>query len=339
VTRGPGGAEQPSETRTVEPVFLFSIARSGSTLVQRVLGSYPEIATAAEPWILIPLLYTMRRGGVVSEYTHPLAVDAIEDFAQRLPRGEESYRDGLRKLVLELYADAAPPGARFFLDKTPPYFLVIEQVLELFPEAKCVLLWRNPLSVIASLARFEDSPWNPVAYKQNFFDGVARLTAAQRAHGDRLLVVRYEDLVTGSPDHWRRLTDHVGVEFDPGSLSRFHEVELEGRMGDPHGVRLYEGLSREPLTKWREVLNTPIRKAWCRRYLRWLGAERLALMGYDLAELLAELDAVPTVASGSGADARQLAISLLKEPYRVRARRSLGLGGASPFRYLLPGRG
>jgi hypothetical protein len=25
----------------------------------------------------------------------------------------------------------------------------------------------------------------------------------------------------------------------------------------------------------------PLRQAWCRRYLRWLGAERLALMGYD----------------------------------------------------------
>jgi hypothetical protein len=335
VNAGSGAAEQPSETRTVEPVFLFSIARSGSTLVQRVLGTYPEIATVAEPWILIPLLYTLRRGGVISEYTHPLAVDAIEDFARRLPRGEESYRDALRSLVLDLYAQAAPPGTRLFLDKTPPYFLVIDEVLDLFPDARCVLLWRNPLSVIASLARFEDSPWNPVAYKQNFFDGVAKLTAAQRAHGDRLLVVNYEDLVTGEPEHWRRITDHFGVEFDPASLSRFREVELEGRMGDPHGVRLYHDLSREPLTKWRGELNTPIRKAWCRRYLRWLGEERLALMGYDLGELLAELDAVPTVVAGSASDARELAVSLLKEPYRVQARRSLALGGSSPFRYLL----
>lgn len=319
----------------VQPLFLFSVARSGSTLVQRVLASHAEVATAAEPWLLIPLLYTTRRQGVVSEYTHGLAVDAIEDFAQQLPGGRQAYLDELRETALRLYARAAPPEARLFLDKTPPYFFVVDDVLRLFPDARCVLLWRNPLSVVASLARFEDTPWNPVAYKQNLFNGIVRLTDAQRRHGDRLCVVRYEDLVTGDPAPWRRIAEHVGIDFDEGALERFGDISLQGRMGDPHGTRAYRALSREPLAKWRSQLNTPMRQAWARRYLRWIGDERLALMGYDLDQLLAELEAAPTTWAGGAADARALAVALVKEPYRVRARRSLGLGGPSPLRYLL----
>jgi hypothetical protein len=35
-------------------------------------------------------------------------------------------------------------------------------------------------------------------------------------------------------------------------------------------------------------------KRWCRRYPCWLGADRLATVDYDLVQLLAELDDVPT---------------------------------------------
>lgn len=323
------------ESPAIEPLFIFSIARSGSTLLQRVLGSYDEIATVPEPWLLIPLLYTTRRTGVVSEYTHPLAVDAIDDFAGNLDGGREAYLEELRELALRLYRRAATPGARYFLDKTPPYFLIIDDVLRMFPQSKAILLWRNPLSVAASLANYSGQPWNPVAYKQNFFDGIANLTAAQRKHADRLHVVRYEELIEGGEDPWRRLAAHLELEFDPDSLSRFSEVALDGRMGDPHGRRRYGELSREPLTKWRNDLNTPIRKAWCERWLRWIGAERLELMGYDLERLLADLAATPTDWRRMPEDARQLATALVKEPYRVRARRSLALGGTSPLRYLL----
>ena len=37
-------------------------------------------------------------------------------------------------------------------------------------------------------------------------------------------------------------------------------------------------------------MNNPVRKTWCRRYLRWIGLERLAVMG---CVLIAELDALP----------------------------------------------
>jgi hypothetical protein len=318
------------------PLFVFSITRSGSTLVQRVLGAYPEVATVSEPWLLIPLLYTRRREGVIAEYTHGLAADAIEDFCRVLPNGAEDYRAELRRFVQRLYAEAARgSGARYFLDKTPPYFFVIDDVLALFPDAPAILLWRNPLSVLASLIDFDGGAWDPARYRENLFDGLARLVEARRRHGERLWTVRYEDLVAGGDAEWRRIADHLGLAFDPTTLTRFPEVRLEGRMGDPFGVRQYSTLSAAPLDKWRRRLNNPLRKAWAARWLRWLGRERLEVMGYDLEVLLAQLRSVPDDNAELAGDARRFARALVREPARAHARRMLGLGGPSSFRHLL----
>jgi hypothetical protein len=321
------------------PLFIFSRTRSGSTLVQRVLGSYDEGATVTEPYLLLPYIYTLRERGAVAEYVHAFAVQGIEDFCKELPGGVDDYWGEVRELVLGLYERAATRQRRdrpirYFLDKTPPYFLIVEEIMRLFPEGKFVFLWRNPLSQLASMLQLQDGRWNPANFRLILFDGIELLTRAYRRHADRVCSVRYEDLITGDSAHWKRLADYLDLEFDPSALSRFVDVQLRGRGGDPTGVHMYSSLSTDPVTKWRSVLNNPVRKAWCRRYLRWIGRERLAIMGYELDELLADLERVPSTRQRLGDDLLQIAEALVKEPLRARARRSVGLGGASGLRPL-----
>jgi hypothetical protein len=147
--------------------------------------------------------------------------------------------------------------------------------------------------------------------------------------------VRYEDLLTGGVTHWRRISDYLGLEFRPEVLSKFSSVRLEGRLGDPTGTRRYDSLSTEPLTKWRGLLNTPVRKVWFARLLRWIGAESLAVMGYELDELLAQLRAVPTDWRAAPADAASVLLSLVEELPRIQARRMLGVAAPSAFRHIL----
>ncbi len=64
-------------------------------------------------------------------------------------------------------------------------------------------------------------------------------------------------------------------------------------------------------------LDQPICKAWWRRYLRWIGAERLAFMGYDFRELLAEPSFVPTSLRWLGLDMRNIGYGLARNPYRA----------------------
>lgn len=305
----------------LRPIFLFSISRTGSTLIQRIIAAHEGVATASEPWLLLPHAYTLRASGVDAEYVHPLMVAAVEDFCEALPAGEDDYLAELREFTLRLYEKAAgDSGAIYFLDKSPPYCLVAEEIMRLFPEGKFIFLWRNMLSVTASMIETW-GPWRPNFMSSDLFLGLPRLIDAYQANRAQVHAARFEDLVTGDEASWRELMAYLEIPFEPGALSSFAEVELDGRMGDPTGRQRYTALSSEPQEKWKKTFANPIRRAWCRRYLRYLGADRLALMGYDLDRMVEELDALPP---GTGAllpDLGQLVKDVATEPIRVRTRR------------------
>jgi hypothetical protein len=125
--------------------------------------------------------------------------------------------------------------------------------------------------------------------------------------------VQYERLITEPGSEWPRVFAYLGLNYDRGVLERFQEVDLKGRVQDPSGALRYPRLSTEPLGKWRTTLASPVRKRWCRRYLHWIGAERLALMGYDLDALLRELGALPADFRRVGPDLLDSALSVAWE--------------------------
>jgi hypothetical protein len=316
----------------IEPIFIFSVPRSGSTLVQRIIAAHDGVATVSEPWLALPLAYTFRSRGLSGEYPHPLLVNAIEDFCAELPGGREDYRQALRECILGLYEKAAGE-ARYFLDKSPPYCLVAEEIMDLFPEGKFVFLWRNPLSVVASIIETWE-PWRPAMFRDDLFIGLPRLVAAYARKRERAHAVRFEDLVSGDERRWAQLMEYLEIEFKPQTLSRFAEVKLNGRMGDPTGQSRYSSLSAEPQQKWKQTLVNPLRRAWCRRYLGFLGDERLATMGYDRSEILRELDAQPLSTKALLPDLGRLVEDVAKELVRVRTR-SPHIGGPNVIRELL----
>jgi hypothetical protein len=288
---------------SVTPIFLLSQPRSGSTLAQRVLASHPQVATAAEPWVLLPHLYATRERGIAAEYTQPIAARAIAEFVQTLPGRDRDYREALHDFAIDLYTRAAGADVRYFLDKTPRYHYVVEDLFEVFPDAKTIFLWRNPLAVVASIVQtWSKGRWN-VDRWQGDLRGIASLVDAYTAHRDTTIALRYEDLVGDPAGSWPTVFDHLGLPFDGALLTRFSDVRLEGNMGDPTGVHRYSEISAEPLEKWRATLANPYRKRWCRAYLRWIGPERLAVMGYELDDLLGQLDRVRASPRSMASDA------------------------------------
>jgi hypothetical protein len=165
------------------------------------------------------------------------------------------------------------------------------------------------------------------------FQSIADLVPASRRHRRRAVTVRFEDLVAGGDAPWRGLLEYLGLPWEPAILERFGRVQLSGRKGDPTGTHQYAAMSREPLDKWRRTLNNRVRRAWCMRYLRWIGEERLATMGYDLGELLDDLRSLPVDDGGELRDGARLAGSLVRE--LAKARIPAHAGGPSVWRTLL----
>ncbi len=299
---------------TIQPIFVFSAPRSGSTLVQRVLGAHAGVATASEPWVLLPALLPLREEVPAASRRDELVRDAVADFVAVLPHGRADYLAAIREAALRLYAAAAGTDSGFFVDKTPLYHLVVDEIVEAFPDGRFVFLWRNPLSVIASAVQlFDHGRWEVNRYTMALFQSIDDLVPASQRHAAVSHCVRYEDLVAGGEGPWQGLANYLGVPFEPEALARFPEVILQGRMGDPTGVRDYDALASEPLTKWRASIDSSVRRAWARRYLRWIGRERLAVMGYDLDALLSDVGPPGPLGRQDLEDAVPLATSMLRD--------------------------
>lgn len=276
-----------------EPIFLFSPPRSGSTLLQRILSAQSDIASVAEPWLLLPLLYSIREDGVFAEYSHLQARSALMDFLKELPQGRNTYLQAVNKATSFLYAQAARNGERYFLDKTPRYALIANEILEAFPSAKVIFLWRNPLAIAASMVQtWGEGKWNLFRFNIDLYEGVARLVEGFQSNAGRSLSVQYESLLLHPERELARISEYLTLDISVDVLRNFSSVTYGGKMGDPTGTKQYTAIASEPLGKWKAVICNPLRKNWCRRYLLWLGESRLNAMGYSLSVLLSELEKI-----------------------------------------------
>lgn len=265
----------------IKPLFLFSLPRSGSTLLQRALNAHPKISTRSEPWIMLPLLYARRPRGVAAEYNHVTSAIAISEFAQALPEGQSQYNRAMHDFALNLYRQQSHPDTLYFLDKTPRYSLIAEELVEVFPDAKFVFLWRNPLATAASFTRtWGKNAWRPQRYRFDFQKGLPRMQKACHMAGEKAFSIRYEDLVSDYEASMARLWEYLEIDPVTPSLS---DEGMRGNMGDRY--QSGKPVSQASLEKWKSALCNPLRRQAARKILHWIGPDVLAATGYDMKDL------------------------------------------------------
>ena len=133
-----------------EVVFILSLPRSGSTLLQRIIAAHTRVASATEPWLLLPLFYSLRSQGQYAEYGQGPAAKGLTHFVEELPGGRSAYLAEVSRFARGLYGRTRSDGETYFLDKTPRYGLIVDELREAFPGARFIFLWRQPLAIIAS---------------------------------------------------------------------------------------------------------------------------------------------------------------------------------------------
>ena len=278
-------------TNSVRPIFLFSLPRSGSTLLQRILAKHSAIDTAAEPWILLPLMNTLQKDGVYTNYDHSAAIEAVSDFYTGIEGDRKAFEEEIREFALRLYNKRASSGSLYFLDKTPRYHLIVDEIIQIFPNARFVFLWRNPLAIISSMLNtWHKDRWYLYFFKVDLYDGLENLIAAYSKYKDIAFSVQYESLLTNSQEICVELCEYLDIPFQSEMIEDFQSVQLSGEMGDPTGVKNYSNISSQPIDKWKKSIKNPLRKRWCKSYLNWIGESRLNTMGYNFDTLIKEIN-------------------------------------------------
>jgi tetratricopeptide (TPR) repeat protein len=173
----------PRATSTTEaPIFIVGFPRSGTTLVEQILASHPQVHGAGER-SLIPVLSRAHS----PEQLTPELCNKIQ----------AEYLEGLRI--------AAPEGALRITDKQPGNYLNLGFISRVLPGARVIHCTREPLDACLS------------CYAQDFAYQRA-ITHFESVLDLPMMTIAYEDLIADQDGSTRNLVDFAGLPWDDACL-------------------------------------------------------------------------------------------------------------------------
>ncbi|MCP1651917.1 sulfotransferase family protein [Pseudomonas nitroreducens] len=269
-------------------IFMISLPRSGSTLLQKILGGHSDVYTRSEPWLLLHPLYALKRDGIHTRYNAKLAAAGLRDFISNIPeKGESLYYGRLRNFYLSLYsAYLDESGKSRFLDKTPRYYEVFDELQRVFPNAKFIIIYRNPLAVLSSILDtwVKDDYRKLKGYKSDLYTG-AEFLRRDFSKYSNTHIVRYEELLSSPTPVAERLFDFLQLPRQLDCIEYGEKPSERWMYGDP--VTVYENSRPDSkhIDAWKRQLDNPQRLRLLSDYLQGLGKECFKQLGYDFDEM------------------------------------------------------
>ncbi|MSP11778.1 MAG: sulfotransferase [Chloroflexi bacterium] len=185
-------------------VFLVGCPRSGTTYLQRLLASHPQVKTGQESHVfeyITPLLHRWRADveGIKTDARGGVSLPCYLDDAQFVEILRGFLADLLDPMVQSL------SGNEIFLEKTPSHALHIPIIHELLPEAHFIHIVRDAREVVVSLLAVHKSwgkhwtPDNAAKAAQLWCDYVVTArTAAESLPRSLFYELNYKDLVANA---------------------------------------------------------------------------------------------------------------------------------------------
>jgi len=251
------------------PFFIVGCGRSGTTLLRLVLSGHSRIEIPPETWFLLPLV---ERLPLTDELTPAQVEEAIElitgdyrwpdmqiaaaDFA-RQARGLAEPR--ITTLMGLIYGDhLRREGKPRFGDKTPPYIGILPQIAILYPDARFIHVIRDGRDVAASFidVHFHGGVWD----REFEWRRAVSLGLEYRASAlaERILEVRYEEMVQDLEATTRRVCAFLGEAFEPGMLAFQESIR---RKVPARELVVHRSLDRpvapHAVALWRSRLSVP----------------------------------------------------------------------------------
>jgi tetratricopeptide (TPR) repeat protein len=232
-----GGDETPG------PIFVVGMPRTGTTLVERILGNHSEVASVGEAVdfpeeMTAAARATHARLGLTD--TDLLRASLQMDFGEVGRR----YLAAVRQLA---------GGQRYLIDKLPFNFRYAGLIHKALPQAAIVHLTRDPMDTCYAV--FKTLFINAYHFSYQL-DELAEYFVAYRRMMDRwhavmpgvMLEVRYEDLVADPQAQCRRLLEHCRVPWEDQVLD-FHNSTKASTTASAMQVR--RPIYKSSVQKWR----------------------------------------------------------------------------------------
>jgi len=224
------------------PVFIIGMPRSGTTLVEQILASHPEIFGAGELQLFEQAIEAV---GDTLPARRPLPEAAAAFSAEHFRAVGVRYLDEL--------VPRAPAAARI-TDKMPANFLFAGLIHLALPNATIIHVVRDPIDTCVSCFSVHFTRGQAHSYDLAELGRYYRHYRALMAHWHRVLPrgrildVHYEELVGGLEGVARRMIAHCGLPWDARCLD-FHRSERPVRTASATQVR--QPVHQGAVGRWR----------------------------------------------------------------------------------------
>ena len=204
-----------SKATTPTPIFIVGFPRSGTSLLEQMLGSHSQIAAAGE----LPYVDTIAKRKcaeiIGSKEAYPKCL--IDPSAPLNKDGLELFRDFYLANMEAL--GVADEATGWVTDKMPHNILYMGLINLLFPESPIIHITRHPLD--ACLSAYSADFKSAHRYTSSLASTAIHYTKVMEtlAHYKQildvpLLEIRYEDLVEDQESMIHRLLDFIGAPWD-----------------------------------------------------------------------------------------------------------------------------
>ena len=225
-----------------DPIFIVGLPRSGSTLLEQILSSHPQVEGTMELADMPNLVRELGGSQVRAKSKYPESIAALDADAL-LALGER---------YLELTRIYRRTDAPFFIDKLPNNFAHTGLIHLILPRAKIIDARRHPLGCCFSgykqhFARGQHFTYNLDDIGRYYRDYVELMAHYDTVLPGRVHRVIYEQLIEDTEGEVRRVLDYCGLPFDQRCL-RFYENERAVRTASSEQVR--RPIYREGVDHW-----------------------------------------------------------------------------------------
>lgn len=237
------GAGNPSD----KPVFIIGMPRSGTTLLEQILGSHPRVSPLGERDVF-EKAFTASTGRGAAEYP-----DCLADVTPaQIGAIGAAYVDTMGALA---------PAADRFTDKLPLNFLYAGLIRLALPNARIIHARRDPVDTCVSCFATDFARDQPFAYDLAELGRYYRAYEKLMDHWRRvlpegsMLEVQYEDVVGDIEAQARRIVTHCGLEWDAACLAFY---KLERPVVTASAAQVRQPIYRDSVGRWREY-GEPVR--------------------------------------------------------------------------------
>ncbi len=223
------------------PIFIVGLPRSGTTLLETMLGHHPEVAACGElNDATMQLRWMCNQGG------GPHADAAL----MRGARDIDPARYGERYLQ---HTRWRAEGRRFFTDKMPENFLNLGILARALPQARFIHIHRDPMDACFSnlkelFAAAYSYSYDLIETADHYHRYEQLMAHWHRVFPERVLNVRYEDLVAHPEAVMREVVRFNGLGWHASVLETGNDV---GAIATASTAQVREPVHQRFVAQWR----------------------------------------------------------------------------------------